>query len=243
MRQRLEHPEQRRSDYLQLLLDTRREDGQRRCLTDDEIIAQCLLFYFAGYDTTSNALAWTARLLAFHPHQQERLQAEIDGKLMSEEDRITFDMVNSMPYLDNVLSESLRLYPNPQLSRCCTKPYRLPGTDTIVPQNCLVYVSPYGIQRDPGLYPNPDAFDPDRFLPEIKADRHAYAWLSFGQGPRNCIGMRFALLQAKMALVAILRRYSFVPGARSGGAVPEIDATPGLLKEKGGTWLKVVRRG
>ncbi|XP_037074297.1 cytochrome P450 3A11-like [Pollicipes pollicipes] len=243
MRQRLEHPEQRRGDYLQMLLDTRQEEGQRRRLTDDEIIAQCLLFYFAGYDTTSNALAWTARLLAFNPRQQERLQAEIDSKLTSEEDCITFDMVNSMPFLANVLSESLRLYPAMQLSRCCTKPYRVPGTDIVLPENSMVYMSPYGIQRDPDLYPDPDAFDPDRFLPEAKADRHAYAWLPFGQGPRNCIGMRFALLQAKLALVAILRRYSFVPGAKSGDVVPEIDAAPGQLKEKGGTWLKVVKRG
>ena len=95
IKEREEHPEQRRNDYLQLLLDSRKDDSQKRKLTDDEIIAQCILFFFAGNDTTSNALTWAARLLAFYPAVQERVQAEIDDNLHSDNDSITFDMINS----------------------------------------------------------------------------------------------------------------------------------------------------
>lgn len=232
----------RRVDYLQLLLDTRRDDSRQRQLTDDEIVAQCMLFYLAGYDTTSNALTWAARLLAFHPDVQQRLQAEIDEKLPSDADHITFDVVNDMPYLDNVLSETLRLYPVPLLTRCCSRPYQLPGTDVVLPVNCMVYIPTYGLHHDPEWYPEPDQFRPDRFEAAESAGRPPYVYLPFGYGPRNCIGQRFALLQAKLALVAVLRRCSFMVGPRSGGAEPEFVSNTNVLREKGGTWLRVEPR-
>jgi len=245
IRHRQEHPEsqQRRSDYLQLLLDTRKDEQQRRKLTDEEIIAQCILFYIAGYDPTSSALAWAARELAFNPAVQQRAQAEIDAKLAaSNSDRVSFDMVNDMPYLDNILSETLRLYPAPQTRRCCTKPYRIPGTEIDLPVNAMVDIPTYCLQRDPDNYPDPETFDPDRFLPEQKEARHPYLWMPFGHGPRNCIGMRFALLQAKLALVGVLRSYSFVPGPRTGERVPVLELASNNIMEKGGTFLKVVKR-
>ena len=239
IKEREEHPEQRRNDYLQLLLDSRKEDSQKRKLTDDEITAQCMLFFFAGSDTTSNAVSWAARLLAFHPAVQEQIQAEIDDNLHSDNDSITFDMVNSkMPLLDRVLTETLRMYPLMQLTRAATRDWRIPGTDTVLPVNSMVYMYPYAMQRDPELYPNPDSFDPDRFL----EPHNPYTYLTFGQGPRNCIGMRFAQLQAKVALVAVLRKYSLVTGPKSGEVEPVLDPGFAQTQEKDGTWLKVVRR-
>ena len=240
--ERRARPEERRNDYLQLLLDTQKSPQQQNRLTDEEIVAQCILFYFVGHDTTTNAITWAARLLAFHPAAQERLQAEIDEHLPSDKDNITFDMLHAMPYLDHVLSETLRLYPLAQLTRCCNKPYRLPGTEVTLPANCMVYLSPYAMQRDPDLYPDPDSFDPDRFRPEVKDTRPALAFLPFGAGPRRCIGARFAQLQAKLALVALLRRYSLVPGPRAGGLEPELDPSAGPLTERGDTWLMVRQR-
>ncbi|KAF0312472.1 putative cytochrome P450 6a13 [Amphibalanus amphitrite] len=243
IKEREEHPERRRNDYLQLLIDSRRDDSQARKLTDDEITAQCLLFFFAGNDTTSNALTWAARELAFHPEVQERVQAEIDEVLKSDKDSITFDKVNSgMPYLECVLTETLRMYPLMQLTRCSTRDYPIPGTDAVLPANSIVYMMPYSMQHDADLYPNPESFDPERFLSNNKEARNSYTYLPFGQGPRNCIGMRFALLQAKVALVALLRKYSLVTGPKSGEMEPVLDPGFTQTQEKGGTWLKVVRR-
>ena len=243
IKEREEHPERRRNDYLQLLLDTRRDDSQKRKLTDDEIVAQCMLFFFAGVDTTSNALAWAARLLAFHPAVQERVQAEIDDNLPSDNDSITFDMVNSnMPYLDRVLTETLRMYPVMQLTRTSTRDYRIPGTEAVLPAKSMVYMYPYALQHDPDVYPNPETFDPDRILADGKEPRNPYTYLTFGQGPRNCIGMRFAQLQAKVALVALLRKYSLVTGPKSGEVQPVLDTGFTQTQEKDGTWLKIVQR-
>lgn len=242
IRRRNEHPEERRNDFLQLLLDTRRDDTAKRQLSDEEIIAQCVLFYLAGYDTTSNTLTWAARLLAFNPAVQERLQAEIDDKLPSDADQLTFEKVNDMPYLDRVLAETLRMYPPPQVVRSAVKPYRLPGTEVTIPSGANVYMHAYCLHHDPEIYPDPETFDPDRFLPEAKETRHPYHYLPFGHGPRNCIGMRFAQLEAKVALVCVLRRYSFATGPRSGSATPQFGFDTNLVREKDGTWLKVVKR-
>ena len=243
IKEREEHPEWRRNDYLQLLLDTRNDDSQKRKLTDDEIVSQCVLFFFAGNDTTSNALTWALRLLAFHPEAQERVQAEIDDNLPSEDNSITFDMVNSnMPYLDRVLTETLRMYPLMQLTRAANRDYPIPGTNSVLPTNSIVYMYPYALQRDPDLYPNPNSFDPDRFQNDGKEPQNPYTYLPFGQGPRNCIGMRFAQLQAKVALVALLRKYSVVTGPKSGEVQPVLDPGFTQTQEKDGTWLKVVKR-
>ncbi|XP_043246217.1 cytochrome P450 3A31-like [Amphibalanus amphitrite] len=243
IKEREEHPERRRNDYLQLLIDSRRDDSQARKLTDDEITAQCVLFFFAGSDTTSNVLAWAARQLAFHPEMQERVQAEIDEALPSSDDSIAFDKVNSgMPYLESVLTETLRMYPLAQLTRCSTRDYPIPGTDAVLPANSIVYMFPLAMQHDADLYPNPESFNPDRFLTTGKEMRNSYTYLPFGQGPRNCIGMRFALLQAKVALVALLRKYSLVTGPKSGKMEPVLDPRLAQTQEKGSTWLKVVRR-
>ncbi|KAF0307540.1 Cytochrome P450 6B7 [Amphibalanus amphitrite] len=105
--------------------------------------------------------------------------------------------------------ETLRLYPVAQLSRCCTRPYTLPGTEVTLPVNTMVYFSPYALQRDPDL---------------------------------RCIAQRFAMLQTKLVLVALLRKCSLEPGPRTGGPWPELDPSAGTLVEKGGTWLVVKSR-
>ncbi|XP_043231527.1 cytochrome P450 3A31-like [Amphibalanus amphitrite] len=243
IKEREEHPERRRNDYLQLLIDSRSDKSQTRKLTDDEITAQCLLFFFAGNDTTSNSLTWAAREIAFHPEVQERIQAEIDEVLTSDDTPIDFDKVNSgMPYLESVVMETLRMYPGMQLTRASTRDYTIPGTDAVLPANSMVYMMPYAMQRDADLYPNPDSFDPERFLSNGKELRNSYTYLAFGQGPRNCIGMRFALLQAKVALVALLRKYSLVTGPKSGEVKPVLNPGFAQTQEKDGTWLKIVRR-
>ena len=134
------------------------------------------------------------------------------------------------------------MYPLMQLTRSSNRDYRIPGTDAVLPANSIVYMHPYALQRDPDLYPNPDAFDPDRFLTDGKEPRNPYTYLTFGQGPRNCIGMRFAQLQAKVALVALLRKYSLVTGPKSGEVQPVLDPGFTQTQEKDSTWLKIVQR-
>lgn len=156
---------------------------------------------------------------------------------------MTSDKINDMPFLDSVLNETLRMHSTLMLvMRRCTRPYKLPKSGLEIEEGTMMYFPITAIHYDPDLYPDPDTFNPDRFSPDAAVRPSPYAFLPFGLGPRNCIGMRFALMQAKLALVAILRRYSFAPGPKTGGKWPVYAKGKGLLTEKGGTWLKVVKR-
>ncbi|KAF0304137.1 Cytochrome P450 3A31 [Amphibalanus amphitrite] len=197
-------------DFLQLLMDTKDKDG-KRILSDSSIVAQSSLFLVAGYDTTSMLLTFAGFCLALNQEIQERVQQEIDEAL-ERHGGLTYEAIQDMPYLDRVISETLRLYPPAtRMERVCAKEYTLPDTDIQIPAGTLVYMPVFAMHRDPELYPDPLQFDPDRFLPEEKEKRHPCAYIPFGNGPRNCIAMRFALFEAKVALVSVLRELTLKP--------------------------------
>ncbi|XP_037093575.1 cytochrome P450 3A31-like [Pollicipes pollicipes] len=229
-------------DFLQLMLETKTKDGQR-VLADSSIVAQSLLFFVAGYDTTASLLTFAGYSLATSPDIQSAVQREIDEVLAKHDGRLTYDAVTEMTYLDRVLAETLRLYPPAlRLERCCTKDYVLPGTDLLIKRGMIVGMPVLAMHRDPDHYPDPLRFDPDRFLPEEKAKRHPCAYIPFGSGPRNCIAMRFALFEAKVALAAVLRESSLAPGPRT--PPPPLPHHPCsfLLSPKDPPFLKVLPR-
>ncbi|KAF0294716.1 Cytochrome P450 3A31 [Amphibalanus amphitrite] len=197
-------------DFLQLLMDTKDKDG-KRILSDSSIVAQSSLFLIAGYDTTSTLLTFAAYCLAVDQEIQQRVQQEVDDAV-ERHGGLNYEAIMDMPYLDRVISETLRLYPPvARLERVCSKDYTLPGTDIHIPAGTLVFLSVFGVHRDAELYPDPLQFDPDRFLPEVKEKRHPCAYIPFGSGPRNCIAMRFALFEAKIALAAMMRQLTLKP--------------------------------
>lgn len=177
-------------------------------LSDAEIIAQCFVFLAAGYETTSTTLSFMSHHLAVDPEIQEKVQQEIDSVWPDENQTLSYDAVHEMPYLDMVAAETLRMYPPGFVTaRACTEECTIKGIK--VPEGLTVAVPVYSIHRDPRYYPNPDKFDPDRFLPAAKQSRNPYTYLPFGHGPRSCIGMRFAQLEMKLAMARILKKYSF----------------------------------
>ncbi|XP_037094480.1 cytochrome P450 3A9-like [Pollicipes pollicipes] len=207
---REKHPTSVR-DFLQLLMDTKDKDGNR-VLSTASIVSQSVLFFLAGYDTTATLLTFASYSLAVSPDVQRRAQQEVDDVLAKHGGQMTYDAVLDMTYLDRVLSETLRLYaPATRLERECTKDYTLPGTNVHLPKGTLVHIPVLSLHRDPDHYPDPLRFDPDRFLPEEKEKRHPCAYLPFGQGPRNCIAMRFALFEAKVAFAALLQKMTLLP--------------------------------
>ncbi|XP_068240579.1 cytochrome P450 3A19-like [Palaemon carinicauda] len=105
----------------------------------------------------------------------------------------------------NFLTETLRKYPPaPMLERICSKDYRIPGTDLTVPKALSVQVPVYAIHHDEKFWPEPEVFKPERFLPENKNDLTNYTYMPFGLGPRNCLAMRFAQMEAKVALAKLV---------------------------------------
>ncbi|KAF5889822.1 cytochrome P450 3A30-like [Clarias magur] len=196
----------KRVDFLQLMIDSQKpESDDLKGLNDHEILSQSMIFIFAGYETTSSTLSFLFYILASNPDTTKKLQKEIDETFPNKGD-VDYDGVMNMDYLDAVLNESLRLYPVAlRLERVCKKTVEINGL--VIPKDSVVMVPIYALHRDPEYWPDPEAFKPERFTKENKESIDQYAYMPFGLGPRNCIGMRFALVAMKLAAVQILQRF------------------------------------
>ncbi|KAL1495017.1 hypothetical protein ABEB36_010507 [Hypothenemus hampei] len=163
-------------------------------LTDDLITAQALVFFIAGFETSSSILSLLSYELARNPDIQRKLQTEIDEYLKKTSGEWDYECILKMKYLDQVISETLRMYPPAfALNRICTKDYFIPAIksgekDLVVEKGCLVVIPTYGIHMSPEYFPDPDRFDPDRFCDANKTKIIPGTYLPFGRGPRNCIG-------------------------------------------------------
>ena len=178
-------------------------------LTESEIIAQALVFLFGGFETTARSMAYTSFLLAVNPEVQEKLYQEICSTIQDGED-INYDTLKKLPYLEMVFNETLRMYPPfPSMpNRECTKACTIKGVRFEV--GTVVQTPVHSIHHDPELWENPESFNPERFSAENKSKIPSFAYLPFGQGPRFCVGQRFALLVAKLTLVHLVQRFRIV---------------------------------
>lgn len=129
--------------------------------------------------------------------------------------------------LANFFLETLRKYPIvPILNRECNKDYRIPGTQTIIEKGTAVIIPLLGLQRDPKFYPEPNAFRPERFFKENAKSFTEQPYIPFGEGPRNCIGLRLGKLQVKVGLMLMLQKNSFF---LQSDAKPELDISPKIF--------------
>ncbi|XP_061711771.1 cytochrome P450 6B5-like [Cydia pomonella] len=243
-----------RKDFMDLMLELRNageihgvkrhEDDKDRKLqiTDDVMAAQAFVFYAAGYETSATTMGFLLHELALHPEIQGRVVAEINQVLKKHGEKITYDCIKDMAYLEQVFDETLRMYPvvDP-IPRLAMGRVELPDTGVTVEKGMGVLVSVSGIHYDPKYWSNPTEFNPDRFSSENSKDRHPCAFLPFGLGPRNCIGMRFAQVQSKVCLVKLLQRYRVEPCAHTRSQL-EFDPDRFVLRSKHGLPLKVVPR-
>ncbi|XP_065342833.1 uncharacterized protein LOC135941346 [Cloeon dipterum] len=194
------------TERIKVFSSARLDDGKRN-ITDEDIAAQAFIFFLAGYDTVSAVLSFTAHLLACNPEVQRKLFEEISSELESG-NATDYDTIRSMKYLDMVISESLRLYPPAVFSdRKCTKNYKFPNSDFVMEAGQGIVYPIFALHRYPELFENPEIFDPERFNDENKKKIRPYTYLPFGSGPHNCIGMRFALLEAKVCLVHLSKKF------------------------------------
>ncbi|XP_030855600.1 cytochrome P450 4V2 isoform X2 [Strongylocentrotus purpuratus] len=194
----------KRIAFLDLLLQMHREDAT---FTLEAIREEVDTFMFEGHDTTAAAVNWALLLIGQHPTVQARLHDEIDQVFGDSERPITSDDLSELSYLSCVVKESLRLLPSvPGIGRDLDEDIIVNGK--VVPKGASVFLSIYGIHHDPEQFPDPERFDPDRFLPENSTKRHPFAFIPFSAGPRNCIGQKFAMMEDKVILINLLRRFS-----------------------------------
>lgn len=218
-------------------------DNRKTLIDEASIVATALIMLVAGYDTTGMAISFASYELANNPDIQEKLQEEIDEAFDEAGDKLPdYNVIQNLPYLDQVIHETLRIHTAVGWnSRSSIGDYTIPGTNIQLKQNDMVAFNVIGIHMNPEYYPNPETFNPDNFSKEAKAARHPFTFLAFGQGPRGCIGMRFALLEAKIALAAVLRKFKLVRSEKTKEPL-EIDASSQLAYIKGGLWIKAEER-
>ncbi len=191
------------ADLLSMLLSARDEETGE-AMTDEQLRVEVTTFLLAGQETTSLALTWTWYLLSQHAGAQRRLEEEIDTVLNGRPPEYA-DLVN-LPYTRMVIDEALRLYPPAWgFSRQALADDELGGFH--LPRGWLAFVIPYVLHRLPAFWQDPEAFDPERFLPEPSADRPKFVYLPFGAGPRQCIGSQFALIEAQLSVATLAQDY------------------------------------
>lgn len=222
-------------DLLQMLLDSRYEDGT--AMDDDQLIDEILILFAAGYETSANALAWAVYLLLRHPEHLPGLRAEIAA--VTAEGALGVRTAGQLEQVTAVIEETMRLYPPAWITdRVGAEDDEAAGHR--IPAGRTVGVFIYGIHRSPAYYDAPDAFRPERMLPKAKKERPAFSYLPFGGGPRLCIGHHFAMLEMQLLLAELLGKYEVEAVGELGAVVARPAITLGMDRGVGVkiTWRK-----
>jgi len=192
-----------RADVLSMLLSARYEDGQP--LPDAVIRDEMYTLMLAGHETTAATMAWVINRLLTHADVMERARAEVFSVLNGAP--LDASHVGKLKYLEAVINETMRLDPVvPNIGRQLTKPMTIAGRQ--LPEGVTIAPCIYLVHRRPELWPNPDQFNPDRFL---ESRQSPYAFLPFGGGARRCLGAAFATYQMKIVIAEILSRVELRP--------------------------------
>ncbi|KAH8401603.1 hypothetical protein KR009_006773 [Drosophila setifemur] len=199
-----------RTDFLDYILQL----ADKRKLDTRQLLGHTMTFLLDGFETTATALAHMLLLLGRDGKAQQRLREEIMAHLQGEEEVIAFEKLNDLPYLDACLQETIRLFPAGFMSnKLCTETIELPnknGPNITVEKGTTVVVPHYCFMADEDFFPDPQAFQPERFMePDAaKKYRERGVFMGFGDGPRVCIGMRFATAQIKAAVVELISKFN-----------------------------------
>ncbi|XP_055545096.1 cytochrome P450 6a8-like [Wyeomyia smithii] len=209
----------KRNDFMSLLLEIKNKgklstepNSGGEGITVAEMAAQCFIFFTAGFETSSTTMNFCLYELAMNPELQERLRGEIREAIAKDDGALTYETLLEMDFLDRVVSETLRKYPPvDNVFRMTDRQYTIPDTQYTIPANTFVQIPVYSMHHDAEYFPDPDRFDPDRFLPAAIRERPPFTYLPFGEGPRICIGLRFGQMLAKIGLVTLLNNFRFRP--------------------------------
>jgi cytochrome P450 family 9 len=232
-----------RPDMIQLMMETRNTDSGPE-FDIDELTAQAVIFFIAGFDGVSAAMCFTTYAVGVNPDVQTKLREEIDDVVKQTNGKPTYEAINRMKYLDAVVNETLRLYPlGALMDRICVKETELPpatsdGKPIKIKPGDQIYFPSFALHRDPKYYPQPDKFDPERFL-NGHVDNSVY--MPFGMGPRICIANRFALMEIKVMMFYLLWRCDIEPDVKTPIPIVLSKSSLSSYPDKG-FWLKLRER-
>jgi len=190
------------TDILGMLMHAKDRDTNQG-MSDRQVVNEVMTLIVAGHETTASTLNWAWYLATQHPDVQEKLAREVDRNLAG--DSPALDQLDQFSYSEQVLEETMRLYPALWLmTRRALKEDEIGGYN--IPAGAEIYVSPYYIQRHPGLWENADQFDPERFAPGDTEKRRRMMLLPFSVGPRSCIGEYFSRLEMQIHVIMVQQR-------------------------------------
>lgn len=194
---------QQATDLLSILLRARDGASGER-MTRQQVRDEVMSVYFAGHETTAQALTWTWYLLSQHPEAETRLHAELDAVLGG---RLpTLGDLHHLDYTRMVIEESMRLFPPVYaFARDAVTDDEIGGYH--IPRGAMIILSPYVTHHHPQFWDAPERFEPERFTPERAKARHRLAYFPFASGPHTCIGNNFAMLEATLVLAMVAQRY------------------------------------
>uniref|UniRef100_A0A1I8NC37 Cytochrome P450 n=1 Tax=Musca domestica TaxID=7370 RepID=A0A1I8NC37_MUSDO len=226
-----------RNDFVDILIELKKSRDLN--LSYDKISAQLFIFFTAGFETSSTSMSYALYELAKYPDIQNKLRQDIWEVLQQHNNELSYEALMDMEYLDCVLTETLRMYPPlPFLQRVSLNDYQTPDSEIVIEKNTEVFIPAHAIHYDPDIYPNPKLFRPERFLRRELFKRHPQTFLGFGDGPRNCIALRFGRMITKLGLIALLRNFQFSQSSEDSGDI-EFSNHSMVLVPKGGVYLKV----
>ena len=191
-------------DLLSMLMLSQYDDGS--FMGDQQLLDEVLTLFVAGHETTSNALSWTWYLLSQYPEVVGKLQKELDEVLDGRD--ATLADLPQLTYTGQIIKEVLRLYPPAWILNTRTTPVATNLGPYQLPANANIFISPYAMHHLPQYFPEPDAFQPERWTPEFEQSLPRYAYMPFGGGPRVCIGNSFAQMEAQLVLATIGQQFT-----------------------------------
>lgn len=175
-----------------------------------------------------------------YPEYQEKVAEEVSATLESNDGVVSYEVIENLKYMEMFIKESMRVGSLMTFhERECTKDYKIPNTDFIVPKGRVVHVYFKNIINDEKNFVEPDNFYPENFSAENHTNK--FSFLSFGQGPRACPGTRYALLAMKIFLVFVLRKYKVVTCQKTNSGNLELEPNA-IFSIKGGVWAKLEKR-
>uniref|UniRef100_A0AAT9UTS1 Cytochrome P450 6DD3 n=1 Tax=Maconellicoccus hirsutus TaxID=177089 RepID=A0AAT9UTS1_MACHI len=241
----------RREDFLNMLTDLRESKDEMNPesdqdfeveFTDNLIAAQAFVFFLAGFETSSTTLSFCLHELAINKEIQNDVFEEIKRTVEKYGPTLSYESLKDLILLEQCLLETMRKYPPVQaLARICTKSYQLPETSTTIDKGTAVLIPVYALHHDEKYFANPEKFEPQRFSKKNINQRPFGVYLPFGDGPRICIGKRFALLEMKLALATFLFKYEIDVCSKTRHPLV-LDPRAFILAPKDGIWLKINRR-
>ena len=198
---------EQRGDLLGLLLAAR-DDASGEGMAERQVRDEIVTLMLAGHETSATALGWTFHLLARHPEIEAQLVDELTRELNGRQ-ALAGDLAR-LPYLKQVVQESMRLYPPVWgISRAVANDVEFGGWH--IPAGAYLAILPYALHRHPAHWQDPERFDPSRFGPQRSQGRHSYCYLPFAAGPRACIGAGMAMLEVQLVLARLLQQFQVRP--------------------------------